>query len=106
MGFDLTTQPEGEASLGNQLDVIRAVRQIHRISSEPHHNAGSQFNCFGRLSHKGEHCERVVARFGNPQTVVTDLFLFAGLIHNPVKPTIYAYAAIDFHRPELSSAQG
>ena len=106
MGSDLTAQTQSEATLRHQLDIIGAICKVHRVSSETNHDAGAKLNLFGGLSHKGKHRKRVMARLRDPKTVVTDLFLFARFVHNPVKPTVNTYAAIDLHSFELSAAAG
>ena len=97
VGADLAAEAQDEPALRQQLDVVGAVGQRHRVAGEAHHDAGAELHRGSRVSDEREHGERVVAGLWHPQPVVAQCFLFSARLHDAVESAVDPEAAVYLH---------
>ncbi len=68
--LDLRAESEPEAAVRRELEVVRDLRQVHRVARERNRNRGGELHAFGVLGREQQREERVVLAFEREHAVV------------------------------------
>ena len=106
VGLDLGAEAKVEATLAERLEIPAEVRKQHRVSGEGDGNRCAEFERFGVFGGEHQGQERIVARLGCPDAVVTGRFLGFGVGDDLVDVGAESETSVDLHGACSLSAGG